>query len=141
MKTIFRKEIKKLKKYANEIIDDLEYNQKKSLESKFNFIKVCDLGSNRQADYYLSCLDSSVYIDFNKDYRNKIYLKRISFDGYGCCELNKSYKLNSKDSNLFFEEINKKILNQDIIEYLVKKIINMNLEFLWEDALLEYNLI
>ena len=47
---------------------------------------------SRKADYYLSCLDSSVFIDFNRSNENLISLVRISFDGYGCCNLDEKSK-------------------------------------------------
>jgi hypothetical protein len=42
----------------------------------------------RIADYYLGCLNGSIFIDINLNENNEVYLKRISFDGYGCGHLN-----------------------------------------------------
>ena len=97
---------------------------------------------SRKADYYLCCLDSSVFIDFNSSPNNKISLIRISFDGFGCCNIdNKSKKLNLKDSQKFIEEIDKEELNQFAITELVKKAIRINKEYIWADALEKYGLI
>ncbi|SIR51193.1 hypothetical protein SAMN05421545_3977 [Pontibacter lucknowensis] len=96
----------------------------------------------RKADYYLGCLDGSVFIDFNRTKDNRIYLVRISFDGYGCCNLEERAKgLNPEDSKRFVEEIEKKDLNQKAIEVLVKKAVEMNKELIWADAIVEYGLI
>jgi hypothetical protein len=69
-------------------------------------------------------------------------LKRISFDGYGCCELqNFDNKLDQKDSEKFIQEIGKEFINQDIVEWLIKKLIKINAFQIWKNALEEYNLI
>ncbi|GFZ87819.1 hypothetical protein GCM10011531_19190 [Aquaticitalea lipolytica] len=96
---------------------------------------------SRKADYYLSCLDSSVFIDFNRSNENLISLVRISFDGYGCCNLDeKSKQLSHEDSQKFIEEIEQDKLNQEIITKLVKNAININKKHIWADALEKYNL-
>lgn len=96
----------------------------------------------RKADYYLGCLDGSVFIDFNKTKDSYVCLVRISFDGYGCCSLEERAKcLNPEDSMKFIEEFEKEDLNQEAIEVLVKKVIEMNKEYIWADAVGEYGLI
>ena len=98
--------------------------------------------ASRKADYYLCCLDSSVFIDFNSSPDNEISLIRISFDGFGCCNIDGNAKnLNLMDSKQFIEEINKEELNQIAITELVKKAIKINNEFIWADALERYGLI
>ena len=80
------------------------------MNKDFDFHKTT-MPESRKADYYLCCLDSSVFIDFNSSPNNKISLIRISFDGFGCCNIdNKSKKLNLKDSQKFIEEIDKEEL-------------------------------
>lgn len=107
----------------------------------FIFFKTT-MPNSRQADYYLGCLDSSVFIDFDLDEDQRIYLKRISFDRYGCCELDGlSIALDIEDSNKFVYEMGKESLDQETIAYLVKKIIFLNRGKIWNDALTEYNLI
>ncbi len=96
----------------------------------------------RKADYHLGCLDSSVFIDFDQSADKRIYLSRISFDGYGCCELGENAKhLNLGDSQKFIEEIEKEPLDQNTMTLLVKKIIKVNKEYIWTDAIREYGLI
>lgn len=96
----------------------------------------------RKADYYLGCLDGSVFIDFNKTGDNLITLCGISFDGYGYCNLSDSnYLLNQERSKKFIEEISKDELNQETLTPLVKELIKINQELIWKDALEEYNLI
>lgn len=107
----------------------------------FDFFKTT-MPKTRKADYYLGCLDSCVFIDFNRTNENRIYLKRISFDGYGCCTLERgSNELSQIDSKEFIEEIEKENLDQATITKLVKQIISINKEYIWNDALERYNLI
>lgn len=107
---------------------------------KFDFFKTIMPGS-RKADYYLGCLDSSVFIDFSLNNNGQIYLHRISFDGYGCCEIENSMTLDKSDSIIFVKEIGKEVLDQFSIEKLVKSLIKLNAEKIWTDALEEYELL
>lgn len=108
---------------------------------KYDFFKT-SMPNTRKADFYLGCLDGSVFIDFNRIGNDQISLVRISFDGYGCCNLDKKAAfLNKEESTLFIEEFNKDHLNQEIITALVKKAIEINVEHIWNDALEEYELI
>ncbi len=98
--------------------------------------------ADRKADYYLCYHDSSVFIDFNSSASNEISLIRISFDGFGCCDIEKqSKKLNLKDSQEFLKQIKQDNLNQEVIAELVKKLIFLNKDFIWTDALEKYGLI
>lgn len=107
----------------------------------FGFFKT-EMPSSRKADIYLGCLDGSVFVDFNITSGGKISLCRISFDGYGCCNLTESKKLlNFELSEKFIEEVNKEKIDQEKLTPIVKAIIKLNQEHIWTDALEEYNLI
>jgi hypothetical protein len=96
----------------------------------------------RKADYYLGCLDSSVFLDFNVSDENLVFLIRTSFDGYGCCDFKENSKpLSVEDSKIFIQFINHDELFQNIIRSLVKKAIEINKENIWIDALNEYELL
>ena len=108
---------------------------------EFQFFKTT-MPESRKADYHLGCLDSCVFIDFNRTKDNLIFLARISFDGYGCCNLKtKSKHLGLKDSLEFIQEIEKDKLNQESILRLVREIIRVNEDQIWPDAIEEYELI
>ena len=110
-------------------------------EADFGFFKT-QMPESRKADFYLGCLDGSVFIDFNRTKEDLISLCRISFDGYGCCDLfDKSNHLNPELSKQFLNEMTKDELNQATLTTLVKEIIEINKENLWTDALEEYKLI
>jgi hypothetical protein len=111
------------------------------MQTDFNFFKTIMPGS-RKADFYLGCLDGAVFLDFNLTNEKLIYLRRISFDGYGCCNIeNATNILNEKSSNRFLEEIKKGELDQENITTLVREIIKINKDDIWIDAILEYGLI
>jgi len=111
------------------------------MNQDFDFFKTT-MPKTRKADYYLGCLDSSVFIDFNHSKDNRIFLVRISFDGYGCCNLDERAKyLDKENSQKFITEIKKEKLNQEKIEKLVKEAIKINKEYIWTDAIEEYGLI
>lgn len=117
------------------------YEFEQPINPEFKFYKTT-MSETRKADYFLGCLGGSVFIDFCTSIENEIYLKRISFDGYGCCELqNFDNKLDKIDSEKFIQEVSKEFINQDIIEWLVKKLIKINVIQIWKDALEEYKLI
>jgi len=96
---------------------------------------------SRKADFCLGCLDGSVFLDFNYSNDNLIYLCRISFDGYGCCNIdNNVVCLDYKLSQDFLTEISKDNLNQEKMTKIVLELIRLNKENIWIDALEEYKL-
>ncbi len=111
------------------------------MEQRFDFFKTI-MPASRKADFYLGCFDGSVFLDFNTMSDKRINLCRISFDGYGCCNLNNNAKcLDEQLSKVFIEEIGKADLDQDIITKIVLELIRLNRDSIWTDALEEYNLI
>lgn len=111
------------------------------MEQDFGFFKT-KMPDSRRADFYLGCLDGSVFIDFNQSNGRLISLRRISFDGYGCCDISdKANSLNFEMSQKFIEEIEKNELDQNKLTSLVKQAIRLNKEYIWTDALEEYNLL
>ena len=111
------------------------------MKQDFDFFKT-KMPDSRKADFYLGCLDSSVFIDFNLTSDSLISLCRISFDGYGCCNIEDTKNLlNFELSKKFIEEIKKDQIDQEMLTPLVKEIIKINQEYIWKDALEEFNLI
>lgn len=112
-----------------------------SMKREFDFFKTT-MPDSRNADFYLGCLDDSVFIDFNLTTDKSINLCRISFDGYGCCNLDNNAKcLDDKSSKAFIDEIGKDNLDQEKITKIVLELIELNKDKIWTDALEEYNLI
>jgi len=111
------------------------------MKQDFDFFKI-KMPYSRKADFQLGCCGGSVYIDFNQSSDGLISLCRISFDGYGCCDITDTTNyLNFEMSKKFIEEITKGELDQEKLAPLVKEIIRINQECIWTDALEECNLI
>ncbi|MDR2904959.1 MAG: hypothetical protein LBU73_03290 [Helicobacteraceae bacterium] len=107
----------------------------------FDFFKPT-MPKSREANFYLGCRDGSVYLDFNYTIDKRINLRRISFDGYGCCDIDANAKcLDYQLSKDFIEEIDKDNLDQEKIKKIVLELIRLNKDSIWTDALEEYNLI
>jgi len=98
--------------------------------------------SSRSADYYLGYMDGCVFLDFDNFGDDRVRLKRISFDGYGCCGLEEhSTPLNVEDSKVFKDIITEKeIKDHNMLMTIVKKAIDLNKDVIWADALAEYQL-
>jgi hypothetical protein len=110
------------------------------MKQDFEFFKTT-MPSSRQADYYLGCLDGSVFLDFNYTTNNQINLCRISFDGYGCCDIDNAKSLDEQSSKDLLNEIVRENLDQEKITNLVLELVRLNKDKIWKDALEEYNLI
>lgn len=97
--------------------------------------------ASRPADHYLGCLEGSVFMDFDNTENGAIRLRRISFDGYGCCEVTgRVIPMDEADSRAFREMIETTFPDQSRLTTIVKKTIADNRELIWEDALKKYGL-
>jgi hypothetical protein len=96
---------------------------------------------SRPCDFQLGYLEGAVFIDFKKvDHR--IQLIRISFDEFGCCEFGQnSKKLSLSESRSFLRTIEKAPLNQSNVKQFVIKLIRINIDQNWNDALIHYGLL
>lgn len=95
--------------------------------------------SSRPADYHIGCHGGSVFLDFNNYNEKLIYLTRISFDGYGCCNIGDTVKpMSEEDSIIFKKNIASKSINQEYLAEIVKKTIHNNKDLICIDALKEY---
>lgn len=98
----------------------------------------------RPCRYCLALQDDSVFADFDIDENSCLFLVRISFDGYGCCNLDSKSeigKIDKENSLRLIKHIEANSFenletNQIIIEYFRE-----NKSILWEDALKEHKLI
>lgn len=98
--------------------------------------------NSRTAKYHLGCKGGAVFIDLDINDEKLICLKRISFDGYGCCELQSEVvPMNESDSRCFKNLMNTKIYNQVKLSQIITRTILNNKGFIWEDALKEYGLL
>ena len=99
---------------------------------------------NRPCSYCLSLQGGSVFADFNIDKNECLYLVRISFDGYGCCQIqadNNLKKIKREDSQFLIKEIETNGFQSLKPSEILISYFNEISESLWKDALLEHNLI
>lgn len=97
---------------------------------------------SRPADYCLGYFGGSVFIDFDNYGSDRICLKRISFDRYGCCPMEeRAIPMSEYDSRDFKAIIEAQLSDQSRLLTIVKKTIADNRDLIWEDALKEYDLI
>lgn len=100
---------------------------------------ITTMPETRPADFYLGCLDGSVFIDFNNFDSHRLVLIRISFDGYGCCEPVKKLKpLSPEDSASLKAMFKAEKLSQDRVLEIIRQTVAENKKFFWPDALAEY---
>ena len=97
---------------------------------------------SRRADFQFGFFEGSIFIDFNLNEDDIIYLKKISFDGYGCDTLEDNLVvLNSEDSIEFVKACRRQYLNEEVLAPLIRKTIIENQQHLWRDALQRYHLL
>lgn len=102
---------------------------------------ITTMPSSRPAHYYLCYLDGCVFMDFNKIGAEGIQLIRISFDGYGCCNVKNALPMNPADAQDFKAMMKAGVLNQSLLMTIIKKTVMDNKALLWKDALTEYKLL
>jgi len=105
----------------------------------FDF-QITTMPPTRPANYYLCCLNGSVFIDFNND-GNKVVLVRISFDGFGCCHVSDAIPVNENDSIYFKQMFQQNNIEQGRITEIILGNLKKNKSKIWEDALKRYHFI
>lgn len=98
----------------------------------------------RPCRYCLALQDDSVFADFDVDPDCCLYLVRISFDGYGCCNPNPKIvmgRIKYKESIKLIEQIEKNTFDTSVASNILHEYFRINKAFLWEDALIDYELI
>jgi hypothetical protein len=109
-------------------------------ENNSPLFSITTMPPTRPADYYLCYLDGCVFMDFNKNQTNQIQLVRISFDGYGCCNVQNAIPMDPNDAKAFTAMMKAQTLDQSLLLTIIKKTIAANKDLIWEDALAKYGL-
>jgi hypothetical protein len=94
----------------------------------------------RPCRFCLSLQDGSVFADFDVDAETRAFLRRISFDGYGCCS-GDFKKMNSEDSRLLIEAVESGSVEDPKIETLLRRHFSENAGSIWSDALASHDLL
>ncbi len=112
------------------------------MEREMNDFFITSMPESRPADYYLGCLEGSVFLDFDNYDKELVCISRISFDGYGCYNFeDNQIIMNQKDSMIFKKNINSDILNQEDLSRIILKAIASIKDLSCNEALIEYGFI
>ena len=105
-------------------------------------IKVYPVMPTRPCSFCLCLQGGSVFADFDTDDAELVSLRRISFDGFGCCEPRESTtKMNAEASRLLLRATASGGLETLQVEEILRKYFRENTDVIWSDALLEHELL
>jgi hypothetical protein len=97
---------------------------------------------SRPCSFCLSLQGGSVFADFDTSEAGIISLRRISFDGFGCCQAGDAVtRMSSGDSHLLLEAIARGELGSVQVEDTLRRYFRANRDVLWSDALAEHDLL
>ncbi len=96
----------------------------------------------RPCKYCLALQDDAVFADFQMNENGNLYLVRISYDGYGCCEPKiKIGEMEATSTKQLVSAIENNNLGSLEVTTILSNYFRANKGSLWEDALLEHGLI
>ncbi|MBK8040534.1 MAG: hypothetical protein IPK22_25880 [Verrucomicrobiaceae bacterium] len=96
----------------------------------------------RPCSFCLALQDGSVFADFDKDDDDLISLLRISFDGFGCCNISEPItKMSSEDSRLILDAVAQNEVGGELVEDALRRYFRANSHVIWADALSEHELL
>ncbi len=100
--------------------------------------------ATRPCQYCLAMQDDSVFADFGVDEGGCLYILRISYDGYGCCdpeERSKPGVISKEESEQLIVLIESNDLGQPAASSILRKYFRENRDKLWPEALIEHGLV
>ena len=98
--------------------------------------------SSRPSRYCLAFQDDSVFADFDVDNDGHVFLKGISFDGYGYCSTaGKVPSMNSDTSRKLTQLIEADDFTSGELAMILSKYFQDNSDVIWRDALEDHNLL
>ena len=95
----------------------------------------------RDCSFCLSLQSDSVFSDFAIDADNNVSLVRISFDGYGCCEIEKPPRMNSVDAKVLMTMLAENELDSKAASDILRRYFKRAGSKIWLDAISEYGLV
>lgn len=93
----------------------------------------------RPCRFCLSLQGGSVFADFDVDEEGHAFLRRISFDGYGCCH-GEFKKLGLDDSRLLIGAVERGALGDPKVEDMLRSYFQDNTDIIWSEALVSHEL-
>lgn len=104
-------------------------------------VQTCPVLPTRPCSFSLRLQGGSVFADFDSDDADTISLRRISFDGYGCCEVESMPRMSSGDSRLLLDAIARGELESVQVEDVLRRFFRECKDVIWSDALAEHDLL
>jgi hypothetical protein len=95
----------------------------------------------RPCSFCLSLQGGSVFADFDTDAADIVSLRRISFDGYGCCHVESTTRMSLGDSRLLLDAVARGELESVPVEDVLRRFFRESKDVIWSDALAEHDLI
>lgn len=100
-------------------------------------ISIKNYPSFRECTFCLCLQEGSIFADFDIDDAGVVVLRRISFDGYGCCE-DAFTKMNGKHSRTLVDAVQLGSVSRPEIHELLTNYFEENSERIWIDALADH---
>ena len=88
----------------------------------------------------MSLQGGSVFADFDVDDEGRAFLRRISFDGYGCCS-GEFRKMTVEESREFIAAADRSEVESSVFGSQLRSYFSANSDLIWVDALEEYELL
>lgn len=96
----------------------------------------------RPCSFSLCLQGGSVFADFDIDPDGRVFLIRISFDGYGCCDTGGNIsRMAMDDSRTLSQLVETDDVDCDEVRQILRRYFQLNKEVIWRDALEEHELI
>ncbi len=96
----------------------------------------------RPCSFCLCLQGGSVFADFNVDPDGQVWLVRISFDGFGCCETeDKATRMPLDDSHTLVRLVEMDDVSRDEVREILYRYFEKNHDVIWRDALVEHQLL
>lgn len=98
----------------------------------------------RPCDFCLSLQGDSVFADFAIDRAGRVYLVRISYDGYGCCtppSLAHSGAMSGPDSAELLNAVRRQDVETSSVAAILTAYFSRHQDVLWPDALNDHGLL
>jgi hypothetical protein len=96
----------------------------------------------RPCSFCLCLQGGSVFADFDTDESEIVSLRRISFDGFGCCSVDgQTTKMSSDDSRILLSAIASGQLETAPVDAALRRYFAENSNVIWDDALTEHELL
>jgi len=98
--------------------------------------------STRPCRFSLSLKSDSVFADFDIDDDGRVYLCRISFDGFGCCSPEDCIpRLREDESQVLLRAVENGAIDQDPIRRVLFQYFRKVQNHVWHDALRHHGLL